>query len=283
VVAAHGRHYRVEFDDGGVLLAYPRGKRAVFACGDRVWIGAAGAIVGALDRRSLLYRSDENRRKLIAANATQLLIVVATQPAFAGELVSRCLVAAEDQRVKALLVLNKADLVECLPEARQRLAPFSAAGYEVLEIAAKFGAAPLASRLAGETTVLVGPSGAGKSTIVNALVRGAEARTREISRALGSGKHTTTFARLYRLDGGGSLIDSPGLQAFGLAHLSAERLEWCFPELRERLSACRFRDCRHDREPGCAVRDAVEAGKISPIRHGHFLDLATEARAIATS
>jgi ribosome biogenesis GTPase len=277
VVAAFGRHYEVATADGVLWQAIPRGKRSLCACGDQVALEPAGSgqarILDILPRSSLLYRSDEWKQKLIAANATQVAFVVATEPGFSDELLSRGLAAAEHEHLKALIVLNKIDLAEHLPEARALLAPFAALGYPVIELSARANAAPLAARLANELTVLVGQSGMGKSTLVNALVPAAAAATREISTALDSGKHTTTHARLYPLTTGGALIDSPGLQEFGLAHLSFGDIENAFVEYRNHVSACRFRDCRHGGEPDCAIRAAVSEGTIAARRHAHFLTI----------
>lgn len=281
VIAAHGRHYLVELDDepeAPPLPCFTRGKKSELACGDRVEISrpakGQGVVERIAPRQSLLYRSNEFREKLIAANVTQVLVVAATEPAFSDDLISRCLVAAESQGLKHHILLNKCDLAERLPAARQALAPFAALGYPILELAARDqGAAALRPLLQGEVSVLVGQSGMGKSTLVNALVPGAQAATREISAALDSGKHTTTHARLYHLDAHSDLIDSPGLQEFGLGHLSRAELEQAFPELRAHLGQCRFRDCRHDREPDCALRTALDAGLIHPRRWSVFRSL----------
>ena len=274
IIAAHGRQYEVELADGSLLLCFTRGKKSHVACGDRVVVEAAGkgqgVIVSVAPRRTLLYRSDVFRQKLIAANATQAVIVTAVKPSFSEELVSRCLVAAEHQGMRALLVLNKIDLPEGVEEARTRLRPLRALGYEVVELHAKASIAPLRPHLHGQLSVLVGQSGMGKSTIINALVPGARAATREVSEALDSGKHTTTHTRLYRLDADSAVIDSPGMQEFGLAHLSEEELQQAFVEFRPYLGRCRFRDCHHDAEPGCAVRAACEAGAVSPQRLALF-------------
>lgn len=280
VVAAFGRQYEVELDNGERLLCFPRAKKSLLACGDRVEITATAADQGVIerlhDRRALLYREDAFKQKLIAANLTQVVIVLATQPSFSPDLLTRCIAAAEDQDLAVLLVLNKADLTDALPGARERLAPFVALDYPVIELCAKQDVAPLRARLAGQASLLVGQSGMGKSTLTNALIPEAAAATREISTALDSGKHTTTFSRLYRLPGGGSLIDSPGLQIFGLAHLSRGALEHAFREFRPVLGQCRFRDCRHESEPGCALRDAVEAGRIHPARFAQYQGLRAE-------
>jgi ribosome biogenesis GTPase len=274
VIAAHGRQYVVELADGTLLPCFPRGKKSEIACGDRVDIMRTsddqGVVEAIQPRVSLLYRSNEIRQKLIAANVDQLVIVVATEPAFSDELVARALLAAESEEIAPLIVLNKCDLADKLPAARQRLATLAGLGYPILELSALNHAEDLRPWLAGKTSVLVGQSGMGKSTLVNALIPEANAATREISQALDSGKHTTTHATLYHLDGNSDLIDSPGLQEFGLGHLDRQEIEIAFREFRPFLGQCRFRDCRHDREPGCALRAAVEAGTIDPGRFASY-------------
>lgn len=282
VVAAHGRHYLIELADGSTLPCFPRGKKSELACGDRVQLERSGEAQGVINtilpRSSLLYRSNEFRQKLIAANVTLVVIVVATEPSFSDELVTRCLIAAESQDIKALIVLNKCDLIERLPEAEAALSPFARLGYSILHLSALGEVDALRTQLAGQTSVLVGQSGMGKSTLVNALVPTAGARTREVSEALDSGRHTTTHATLYRLPDGAALIDSPGLQEFGLHHLSRSELEHGFREYRAWQGHCRFRNCRHDREPGCAIRGAVESGDIDASRHDTFLRLCQQSR-----
>jgi ribosome biogenesis GTPase len=270
LTAAFGRQYEVRTDGGETLLCVPRGKKSLFACGDRVQLAPTGPGQGVieklLERQSLLYRSDAWRQKLIAANATQVAMVVATEPSFSDEFISRCLCAAESQHLKVLIVLNKADIPASLPQARALLAPFVEMGYPVLELSALGDVAPLRARLIGETSLLVGQSGMGKSTLTNALIPEACAQTREISEVLDTGKHTTTFARLYDLPEGGGIIDSPGMQTFGLVHLDIPALEASFVEFRPHLGNCRFRDCHHDAEPGCALHAAVDAGQITARR-----------------
>jgi ribosome biogenesis GTPase len=278
IVAAFGRHYEIELADGRIATGYPKGKKSLLAVGDEVQLSPNGQIMAHGARRSLLYRSDAYRQKLIAANATQLLLVVATDPSFSDMLLSRALVAAEHQGLTTTIVLNKCDLVAALPAARKLLAPYIALGCRVIELSAKQDPSPLLPLLAGESSVLVGQSGMGKSTLTNALVPGAAAATRELSTALDSGKHTTTYARRYKLPQGGTLIDSPGLQEFGLKHLTAQEIEFGFAEFRPFLGQCRFRDCQHDAEPGCAIKQALAEGIIHPRRLDHFRQFISESR-----
>jgi len=280
VIAVHGRHYLVELTDGEVLACFPRGKKRWMACGDRVMVERTAegqGVVEAVDpRRSLLYRSDQYRQKLIAANATQMVIVLAAVPSFYEDLLNRCLAAAEHQGIRALIVLNKFDLIAEGERALDSLKLYAGLGYTVLPLTAKRDVAPLRQFLAGQSSVLVGQSGMGKSTIINALVPDAAAKVGNISIALDSGRHTTTHARLYRLDTDSSLIDSPGMQEFGLQHLSAWDLEHAFIEFRPQAGKCKFNDCRHRGEPGCAIEAACERGEINRRRLQIFGKLVTE-------
>lgn len=280
VVAAYGRQYRVALGDGTTLLCFPRGKKSELACGDHVVVqqtsAAQGVVRSLAPRTTLLYRSDSFRQKLIAANVTQIVIVVATEPPFSDELVTRCIVAAETQGIRVIIVLNKCDHTELVANAARTLAPYEQLGYPVLRLCALTDSALLLPCLEEQTSLLIGQSGMGKSTLTNALIPGATAPTREISQALNAGKHTTTHTRLYRLGAGSALVDSPGLMAFGLRHLSQEEVAQAFIEFRPLLGRCRFRNCRHDREPDCSLQAALRHGDIDPRRFAAFRSLCTE-------
>ncbi|SFO05567.1 ribosome biogenesis GTPase [Nitrosospira briensis] len=270
IVAAYGRHFLVKTATDIALPCVLRGRKGGAACGDQVEIRLTspgqGVIETILPRRTLLHRSDSSRDKLIAANVTQLVIVVAAVPSFSEELINRCLVAAENQHIDALIVLNKADLAEPTRAAFATLLLYERLGYSLLQLSAKTDIEPLLPYLRGHLSALVGQSGMGKSTLINALIPAAERATAEISTTLDTGRHTTTHARLYQLDETSGIIDSPGVQQFGLQHISSEELVWGFKEFHRYIGQCKFNDCCHIGEPGCALLHAVGEGKIDPRR-----------------
>jgi len=270
----------VELAGSEILTCVPRGKRSSLACGDRVEIlrtAPGQGVVEAVDPRStLLYRSDQFRQKLVGANVTQVVIVLAVVPSFYEELLNRCLVAAEHQRLSCLIVLNKFDLADEGSTALDRLKLYTDLGYSVTPLSAKRDVSPLRPALDGHTSVLVGQSGMGKSTIINALMPGTGAATAHVSAALDSGRHTTTHARLYHLDENSHLIDSPGMQEFGLHHLTEQDIAGAFREFRPLNGRCRFHNCRHLVEPGCAIAQAVEEGSVDLRRLDAYRKLAKE-------
>jgi ribosome biogenesis GTPase len=282
IVGAFGRQYLAELADGKILPCLTRGKKSDVACGDFVDIMLTGDEQGVIEsihpRLSLLYRSDAYRQKLIAANVSQIIIVVAAEPPFSDELLARCLIAAFNQKLDVLIVLNKCDLSDKAAYARLQLAPYSAIGYRILELTATRDAAPLLPFLHGHTSVLVGQSGMGKSTLINSLIPDAQVATREISTVLNSGKHTTTHARLYHVNKDSKLIDCPGVQMFGLHHLGFGEIELGFIEFAPYLGKCRFHDCHHTHEPNCALQMAVLEGKIDARRFKLFQEISAELR-----
>ncbi|MDL1866352.1 ribosome small subunit-dependent GTPase A [Betaproteobacteria bacterium PRO4] len=267
VIAAYGRHFEVEAAPGTIYSCAVRGKKKGVVCGDQVEILPTtennGVIEATLPRTTLFYRSEVFREKLIAANVTQLIFVLAVVPSCNLELLDRCLIVAENQGIKPLILLNKIDLIG-QSEQKQLTAHdllfYRELGYPVLEISAQTSVQALVPLLRGQTSLLAGQSGVGKSTLLNALVPQALQATAEISEALDSGRHTTTHVRLFRFDADSSIIDSPGFQEFGLQQLNEETLAWGFTEFRPFLGLCKFRDCRHIAEPGCKLLQAAEEG-----------------------
>ena len=288
VIAAHGRHYVVQ-SEAIKLHCVTRGKKNDVAVGDVVNYQLTSknqaVIESIVPRHTLLYRSDQYKSKMLAANLTQLIIVVATEPSFADDLISRALVASESSGIKAHIILNKIDVATSLDKARERVGLYASFGYPVHEVSViqkpEHTRALMMSIIQGHSTILIGQSGMGKSSLINLIIPDADIATREISAALDTGKHTTTFTRLFQMDVVDGkhtyIIDSPGFQEFGLHHLSEGMLERAFPEFTPYLGHCKFYNCHHHSEPGCAVLEALSNGKISPMRHQLFKQLVHEA------
>lgn len=275
VIAAFGRHYEIEIPDKTTLSCVMRGKKTGLACGDLVEIQPTtpgqGVIEKIQTRSTLLFRSDAFKQKIIAANVSQIIIVVAAVPSFSEELINRCLVAAESQGIKVIIVLNKADLIEPTRIAAKRLSLYESLGYPVIQLSAQQDVSLLQPYLNDNISVLAGQSGMGKSTLLNVLVPEAKRATAEISVALDSGCHTTTHTHLYHLNNSDShIIDSPGIQEYGLHHIKDESLAWGFIEFHPYIGQCKFNNCRHISEPDCALKIAVDEGKIDTRRLGFY-------------
>jgi ribosome biogenesis GTPase len=261
------------------MRCHLRANLPTLVTGDRVvWRAGAqgsGVIVAQLPRSSELCRPDmRGVLKPVAANVDQIVIVFAPLPHPHANLIDRYLVAAEHAGIRPLLLLNKADLVDDENSAMldELLGVYRQLGYPLLEVSARQGGGmeDLMARLDGHISVFVGQSGVGKSSLVNSLLPGVDTRVGALSEHTGKGTHTTTTARLFHFPGGGELIDSPGIREFGLGHVSREDVEAGFIEFGELLGTCRFRDCKHDREPGCALLKALEDGRVHPQRMASY-------------
>lgn len=278
VLSHFGQQLDVEVLDGDdcgtVVRCYQRSNLDPLVAGDEViWQqgSAANVVVAGLPRRSVLRRPNmSGELKAVAANIDTLVVVFAPLPEPHPNLIDRYLVVAENHGFKPLLVLNKSDLLDAATRAPllALLESYAQLGYPTLAVSSRSheGLPQLKERLASATSIFVGQSGVGKSALVNALLPGVNTLEGSLSDAVTKGRHTTTAARLFHFPDGGNLIDSPGIREFGLTHLEPEELLKGFVEFRPFLDGCRFRDCRHEREPGCRLQEAVAQGRIDPRR-----------------
>lgn len=274
VVATHGATVEVESEAGRIIHCRLRQNIEPLVAGDgAVWVAdgeTTGVVVAQVPRESVLARPDgSGRLKPIAANIDRIMVVVAPEPLFEPELLDRYLVAADRLAIEPIIILNKSDLLrgEMQQKIEAVLSGYSALGYTVIASSAVFehGIDKISEALREHTSVFIGQSGVGKSSIISALLPEKSIRVGAISEA-GKGRHTTTTARLYTLPFDGDLIDSPGIREFGLWHMTQEEVAEGFVEFKKELGRCKFRNCRHRDEPGCAILAAVEAGEISRAR-----------------
>jgi ribosome biogenesis GTPase / thiamine phosphate phosphatase len=295
VAAAFGRHYEVWLDGDPTRrsFAVTRGKKTEVCVGDWARISITGIEQSVIEliepRKNEIKRSDAFRTKWIAANIDLAVLVIAVDPPFSDEVVTRVRCASTVADVPLLVLINKSDLLQNLePVSAQRLkrqiAEIEGSDALTLHISAKHEndlLGLLRPHLENKTSLLLGQSGMGKSTVLNRLVPHAKARTQEISQVLGSGKHTTTHSQMFCLDEvsagfNARLIDSPGFQAFGLGHLSKSQLQHAMPEFENYLGNCRFSNCKHYDEPQCAVREALKQGQIGPARYNAYKTISQE-------
>lgn len=281
VLATYGRHSLIEDEEKRRWSASRRGRRGDVVVGDCVHALASSpgqaSIESIATRTSLLFRADAQRTKELAANIDQVVIVYAAKPPFDRWFVWKALVASAAAGIDAWVVQNKVDLPDqaLATATRDKLVEL---GWPTLVVSAvaepQRTAEQLHAVVNGRHTLLIGQSGMGKSTLLNLLVPDANARTQEYSQQLDLGKQTTTVSRWFTLPDGGAIIDAPGFREFGLAHLSLARIAATFPEFRAVLGQCRYADCRHLVEPGCAVLAALARGEVDRERYRFYQSLA---------
>ncbi|WP_097460048.1 small ribosomal subunit biogenesis GTPase RsgA [Mangrovitalea sediminis] len=289
VIAHFGRQLDVEALEGAqkgeLFRCHIRANIDSLVTGDRVAWRAddqqGGVVVSRSDRRSVLLRPDNyGALKPVAANIDQIIIVIAVEPTPHANLIDRYLVAAETTGIPPVLLLNKSDLLEDSPEhpVLDLLARYQALGYTVEQTSAKRAdqRAQLEALVRDRTSVFVGQSGVGKSSLIQQLAPDVDIRIGALSETTRKGTHTTTTAKLFHLPCGGDLIDSPGIREFGLWHITPDQLEWGFTDIRPLSGHCRFRNCRHQGEPGCALDEAVKDGRLMLQRRESFQRILTD-------
>lgn len=284
VIAHYGTQVAVESAPGVSQRCHIRANIEGLVTGDRVvWCAGdpVGVVVAQLDRSSVLSRPDpQGKLKAVAANIDQIFVVIAPYPEPHANLVDRYLVASEVVGIEPVILVNKVDLLDEDPALREQvtglMSIYPGLGYQVLYTSIKQGGLQaLHQALRERVSVFVGQSGVGKSSLVNALLPQAQLRVGALSENTRKGTHTTTTAQLFHLDCGGSLIDSPGIREFGLWHMDRPDVEQGFREFRPHLGHCKFRDCRHEQEPNCAIMAALESGEISQSRLDSYRHIVT--------
>ncbi len=278
VVAHYGTQVDIEYGDKKTIRCFLRANLAPVITGDRiVWRQGKdkGVVESCQPRKSLLSRPDSyGKLKPVAANVDQIIITVAPEPEFFTNLIDRYLVVAEINNIKPLILINKADLIDETNQSEfdNLQKSYTDLGYRVLTVSAKdsTGLDELIELLKDNTSILVGQSGVGKSSILQTLIPDKDIEIGELSNAKSKGRHTTTHSQLFHFVNGGECIDSPGIREFGLWNLDAADVIAGFVELNDLTGTCKFRDCSHENEPKCALKEALENGTISEQRFTNY-------------
>jgi ribosome biogenesis GTPase / thiamine phosphate phosphatase len=292
VIESFGRRVTVATRDGAIMPAELFGKRISCVCGDEVTIrlpsqssGDVAKVVTIEPRRTAFARTDSRgRAEPLAANLSLIAVIIAPEPQPDPYIADRYLAGAALAGVTGIVVVNKSELTSASDSAFENLVlEYEAAHYDVIRLSAHRAetVAPLKARLAGTVAMFVGQSGVGKSTLTNALAPESSRPTRTISESTGEGRHTTVSTALFRIPGSGELIDSPGVRDYAPPPVEDANVQVGWPEILALAPQCRFNNCLHLREPGCAVTDAVAGGKLSARRYESYKRLVNIMRGLA--
>ena len=278
VITRYGQRQLVESSSGELFQCTGRQNIGLSVAGDEVIFQPAGGIEGIVT--AILPRGNElsQKNKLIATNIDQLWLVVATEPHYQFELIDRYLILAENSKLPINIIVNKIELVDDLDQLSKDFSLYQNINYQVYFISIKkqLNLELLKDQLADKTNIFLGQSGVGKSSLINTLIPDLELRVNEISTKSKKGKHTTTNTTIYHIPSGGDLIDSPGIREFQLDDFDAKQIVNGFREFNALIGKCRFRNCHHINEPDCAVKVALNAGKMHPSRYENYLNLLPE-------
>jgi ribosome biogenesis GTPase len=292
IVEAYGRRAIVESTDCQRQPCEVFGKRLTVVCGDRVRLSTSQTkdvprIIERLPRTTLFSRTDsQGRSEELAANLSLLAVIIAPEPAPDPFVADRYLAGAAYAGIGTLVIVNKCDLPGArAPTFVALVEEYTQAGYDVVQVSAstRQGIDDLAERLREHTAMLVGQSGVGKSSLTNVLVPDSMRPTRAISSSTREGRHTTVSSALFRLPNGGELIDTPGVRDYAPAPVSDAKIQTGWPEIVKLAPECRFSDCLHLREPGCAVLKGVADGRIAPRRYESYKRLINLMRSLLPS
>ena len=285
VISKHGAELVIEISNGQHIRCIPRKKLPTIVCGDSViWekpSNSQGVVTGLNSRTTLLSRPNNSGViKPIAANITQMLIVCAIKPNYDFSLIDNYLVAAELLKITPVLIINKIDLLneDELKDLRNKFNCYEKLNYQ-LYFTSIFNSNSMelfVEKLNENTSIFVGQSGVGKSSLINFLLPNLNLKTRALNDSINLGKHTTSSTTLYHLPSSGSIIDSPGVREFKLWRVNQLDAAWSFPEFRPFIDQCKFRDCAHLNEPGCAIKSALENNYITERRYQSYKRILTE-------
>jgi ribosome biogenesis GTPase len=285
VISKHGAELLVENTSGQYIRCIPRKKLPAIVCGDSVvWEKISknqGAVTELNQRTTLLSRPNNSGVvKPIAANINQMLIVCAIKPDYDLSLIDNYLVSAELLKIKPVIIINKIDLISenDLVNLKQTFSIYKNLKYQLLYTSSinSTGMNVFLASLDAQTSIFVGQSGVGKSSLINFLLPNLNLKTKALNESINLGKHTTSATTLYHLPSSGSIIDSPGVREFKLWKINQSEAAWSFPEFRPHMDECKFRNCIHIDEPGCAIKNALEKDEITMKRYLSYKRIISE-------